>query len=320
MNPGVAIGLKMGKATRDAFGESLRDLGRENPNIVVIDGDVGNSTRTEWFAEEFPDRFFNVGIAESNMVGVASGLAASGKLPVAASFAAFLLCNAFDQIRMGVAYPHLNVKLVGSHVGITIGEDGPSQMGIEDVALACALPGVVVMVPADAPSARVATRAMMAYEGPVYLRVGRPPVPVVYTGETPFEIGKANTLRQGGDVTIIANGVMVAAALDAAERLAKQGIQSRVLDMHTVKPLDDAAVAAAAQETQGIVVADEHLHHGGLGSVVSMAVARLHPCRMGFVDLGDTYAQSGTAEELMETYGLTSDRIVESATSIVRGE
>lgn len=320
MNLGTEVGLKMGKATRDAFGEALRDIGRENPAVVVVDGDVANSTRTEWFGKEFPDRFFDVGIAESNLVGVASGLAASGKIPVAASFAAFLLCNAYYQIRMAVAYPHLNVKLVGSHAGISIGEDGPSQMAIEDVALACALPGVVVLVPADEHAARAATRAMIAYEGPTYLRVGRPNVPVVYDESVQIEIGKAITVRDGSDVTIIANGLMVAAALDAAARLAGQGIEARVLDMHTVKPLDEAAVAAAARETGGIVVAEEHLHHGGLGSVVAMAVARLHPCRMGFVDLGDTYAQSGTGAELLREYGLTADRIVEEATRIVRGE
>lgn len=319
MNLGAEVGLKMGKATRDAFGEALRDIGRENEAVVVVDGDVSNSTRTEWFGKEFPDRFFDVGIAESNLVGVAAGLAACGKVPVAASFATFLICNAFDQIRMGVAFPQQNVKLVGSHAGISIGEDGPSQMAIEDVALACALPGVVVVVPADEHSTRAATRAIIALEGPAYLRVGRPPVPVVYNEDVDFTIGKAITLREGSDVTIIANGLMVAAALDAAERLAQQGVQARVLDMHTVKPLDEEAVAAAARETGGIVVAEEHLHHGGLGSVVAMATARLHPCTMGFVDLGDTYAQSGSAEALLEAYGLTCDRIVEEVTRITRG-
>ena len=319
MQLGAEVGLKLGKATRDAFGEALRDLGRENPRIVVVDGDVNNSTRTEWFAKEFPARFFNVGIAESNLVDVASGFAASGHVPVAASFAAFLLCNAFDQIRMGVAFPHLNVKLVGSHAGISIGEDGPSQMAVEDIALACALPGFAVVVPADEPSTRAATRAVVEHDGPAYLRVGRAPVPVIYGDDLHFELGKANQLRQGGDVTIIANGIMVAAGLDAAERLSKQGVQARVLDMHTVKPLDDDAVAAAARETAGIVVAEEHLHHGGLGSVVAMAAARLHPCRMGFVDVGDTYATSGTAEQLLQQYGLTVDRIVAEATRVARG-
>jgi transketolase len=310
MNLGMRVGLKLGKATRDAFGEALRDLGREFPQLVVVDGDVSNSTRTEWFAHAFPDRFFNVGIAESNLVGVASGLASSGKIAVAASFACFLLCNAFDQIRMSVAFPRLNVKLVGSHAGISIGEDGPSQMGIEDVALAGALPGVAVLVPADEHATRAATRAMLLYDGPTYLRLGRPPVPVVYDESFEFVVGKAYQLRSGHDVTLVANGVMVAAALDAAEELASRGVQARVLDVPTVKPIDEEALAAAARETGGIVVAEEHLHHGGLGSVVAMTVAQRHPCPIAFVDLGDTYAESGAPDDLLRAYGLTAERIV----------
>lgn len=319
MNLGAEVGLKMGKATRDAFGEALREAGKSNPRIVVVDGDVNNSTRTEWFKEDHPDRFFNVGIAESNLIGVAAGLAANGHIPIAASFATFLLCNAFDQIRMSIAFPHLNVKLVGSHAGISIGEDGPSQMAIEDIALGCALPGMTVLVPADEHSARAATHAMIDFDGPTYLRVGRPAVPIIYQPDMDFEIGKAISLRQGDDVTLIANGIMVAGALDAADELAKQGIHARVLDMHTVKPLDFDAVGAAASETAGIVVAEEHLHHGGLGSVVAMAAAELHPCPMGFVDIGDTYARSGTAQQLLDAYGLTVDRIVEQATRVARG-
>src|SRR6516165_1881110 len=214
---GLQTKRELGKATRDAFGRALEALGADHPEIVVVDGDVSNSTRTEWFGKKHPDRFFNVGIAESNLVGVAAGLAASGKTSVIASFAAFITCNAYDQLRMSVAYPGLDVKVVGSHAGISIGEDGPSQMGIEDVALACALPGFVVIVPADDASAKAATRAMLDHKGPVYLRVGRPDVPKVYAeGSTPvpFTIGKANLLRQGRDVTLIADGLMVAAALD----------------------------------------------------------------------------------------------------------
>ena len=241
---------ELGKATRDAFGRALEALGADHPNVVVVDGDVGNSTRTEWFGKKYPDRFFNIGIAESNLVGVAAGLASSGKTSVIASFAAFIMCNAYDQLRMSVAYPGLNVKVVGSHAGISIGEDGASQMGIEDVALACALPGFVVIVPADDLSAQAATAAMLKYEGPVYLRVGRPEVPRIYAGNTaPFAIGKANSLRDGSDLTIVANGLMVAPALDAAETLADEGISARVLDMHTVKPIDRDALEAAARET-----------------------------------------------------------------------
>jgi transketolase len=307
---------EMGKATRDAFGRALEALGSDT-RIVVLDGDVGNSTRTEWFGQKYPDRFFNVGIAESNLVGVAAGLAASGKISVIASFAAFVTCNGFDQLRMSVAYPHLNVKVVGSHAGISIGEDGASQMGIEDVALACALPGFVVIVPADDASTKAATAAMLKHDGPVYLRVGRPDVPRVYTDTVPLEIGKANVLRDGSDLTIVAAGLLVAPALDAAETLAGEGIRARVLDSHTIKPIDRAAIQAAASETGALVVAEEHLAHGGLGSAVAMTVALTHPVPIRFVNLGDRFAESGAPEELLEKYGLTAGKIAEAARSAV---
>lgn len=312
MQPGEASGLQMGKATRDAFGRALEALGKDYPQVVVVDGDVGNSTRTEWFAKAFPDRSFNVGIAESNLVSVAGGLASSGKTPVVASFACFLMCNAYDQIRMSVAFPDLNVKLVGSHAGISIGEDGPSQMGIEDVSLACSLPGVAVMVPSDAASAEAATKAMLDHNGPTYLRLGRPNVPAIYPDGCPFEIGKAIQLREGSDVTIIANGLMVALALDAAIELDKQGISARVLDMHTAKPIDETAILAAAEETGKIVVAEEHLAAGGLGSLVSMVVTQNNPVPMRFVNVGDQYAESGDPDGLLEKYGLTSAAIVKA--------
>jgi transketolase len=306
----------IGKATRDAFGEALRELGHRYPNLVVIDGDVNNSTRTEWFAKEFPDRFINVGIAESNLVGIAGGLAGCGKIPVIASFACFMMCNAFDQLRMSVAFPHLNVKVCGSHSGISIGEDGPSQMGIEDVALAMALPGFTVLVPADEVETREVVKAALEHQGPVYIRTGRPPVPIVYTDGCDFQIGRANRLRDGNDVTLIANGLMVAAALDAADLLARGGIQARVLDMASVRPLDEEAVVAAAQETRGIVVAEEHLRWGGLGSAVAMAAAEHAPCRMRFVAL-EGYAESGKPEELLEKYGLTARHIAQAAREVL---
>ena len=312
--------LKLGKATRDAFGEALREAGKTNDRIVVGDGDVSNSARTEWFGQDHPERFFNVGIAESNMAGVAAGLAASGKVPVLASFAAFILCNAYDQLRMSVAFPHLNVKIVGSHAGISIGEDGPSQMAIEDVALACALPGLSVLVPADEHATHAAVHAMLAHDGPTYLRVGRPKAPVVYSSidEARVDIGKAKQLRDGSDLTIAANGLLVAAALQAHDALAEKGIRARVLDLASVKPLDEAAIAAAARDTGGIVVAEEHLSHGGLGSAVAMAAAQSAPCPMRFVNLGDRFAESGTGEELMEKYGLTAAAIVNAAQELVR--
>lgn len=314
---GEASGLKMGQATRDAFGEALRELGAEYPDVVTVDGDVGNSTRTEVFAKEYPERGFNVGIAESNMVSVAGGLAASGKTPVVASFACFLLCNAYDQIRMSVAFPGLNVKLVGSHAGISIGEDGPSQMGIEDVALACTLPGVAVMVPADAASTRAATKAMLEHQGPTYLRLGRPKVPEIYTDGCPFEIGKANTLREGTDVTLIANGLMVAMALDAAAALKESGVSARVIDMHTIKPIDEEAIQAAAKETGAIVVAEEHLAAGGLGAAVASVVSRTTPAPMEYVNLGDQYAESGDPDGLLQKYGLTPEAIQNAARAVL---
>ena len=312
-----ALELTMGKATRDAFGAALREAGRTNPDIVVVDGDVHNSTRTEWFAQEFPERFFNVGIAESNLVGIGAGLAACGKLPVIASFACFIMCNGYDQLRMSIAFPNLNVKVVGSHAGISIGEDGPSQMAIEDVALALGLPTFTVIVPADEPSTHKAVAAMLASDGPAYMRVGRPDVPVVY-GENPdFELGKANELRGGADITLIANGIMVAAALEAAQALAADGVQARVLDAHTVRPLDVDAVTQAARETGKIVVAEEHLVHGGLGSMVAMAVAEHAPCPMAFVGVENTYAESGEPAALLRKYGLTAQDVAAKARSLL---
>ena len=309
---------ELGKATRDAFGRALEASGADNPNIVVVDADVSNSTRTEWFGKKYPDRFFNIGIAESNLVGIAAGLASSGKTSVIASFAAFITCNAYDQLRMSVAYPHLNVKVVGSHAGISIGEDGASQMGIEDVSLACSLPGFVVIVPADEASTTAATDAMLDYVGPVYLRVGRPEVPKIYTdGSIPFQIGVANQVREGSDLTIVANGLMVAPALDAAETLAGQGINARVLDMHTVKPIDRAALQAAAEQTGAIVVAEEHLAHGGLGSVVAMTLAEIHPVPIRYVNLGDQFGESGAPDALLEKYGLTAAKVAEAAKAAV---
>jgi transketolase len=307
---------ELGKATRDAFGRALEALG-DNAKIVVVDADVGNSTRTEWFGKKHPDRFFNIGIAESNLVGVAAGIAATGKTSVIASFAAFIMCNAYDQLRMSVAYPHLNVKVVGSHAGVSIGEDGASQMGIEDVSLGCSLPGFVVIVPADEESAKALTAAMLEYEGPVYFRTGRPEVPHVYPAGTKFEIGKANLLKDGKDLTIVANGLMVAPSLDAAEALEAEGVSARVLDMHTVKPIDRAALIAAAKETGALVVAEEHLAHGGLGSIVAMVLAEECPVPIRYVNIGDTFGESGTPDQLIEKYGLTAANVTKAVHAVL---
>lgn len=311
-------GFKLGKATRDAYGEALRDLGREHTDIVALDADLAKSTKSFTFGKEFPDRFLNVGIQEANMVGMAGGIASSGKVPFISSFAAFVILKGFDQLRMAVAYPRLNVKVVGSHGGISIGEDGASQQSVEDVALACSLPGFVVCVPSDEHQMRAAVRAAYEHDGPVYIRSGRPAAPLLYDA-TPgdFAFGKGTRLREGTDLTIIANGLMVAAGLVAAERLAKEGVEARVIDMATIKPLDEEAVRAAAAETGAIVVAEEHLLHGGLGAAVAQAVGRLHPCPLEFVGLPDTYAESGDPEALMRKYGLTAAEIEAAARRVV---
>ena len=311
------VDLPEGAATREAFGDALAEAGADE-RIVVVDGDVNNSTFTNHFMDRYPKRFFNAGIAEANMVGIAAGLAAAGKIPVAASFSTFLMSNAFDQIRMSVAFPNMNFKLVGSHAGISIGEDGPSQMAIEDIALACALPGFTVIVPADATSAKAATVAMLEREGPTFLRCGRPKVPVIYEEGADFELGRANQLRDGDDVTIIANGIMVCMALDAAEALSQEGVEARVVDMHTVKPIDTAAIESAANETRGIVVAEEHLAYGGLGSIVAMVAAEKRPVRMAFVNVGDTFATSGKPDELLVQYGLTPAAILDAARRVLK--
>ncbi|CAN5683558.1 transketolase family protein [soil metagenome] len=311
-------GFSFGKATRDAFGEMLRELGGAHDEIVVLDADLAKSTKSATFGEAFPDRFFNVGIQEANLVGMAGGLASSGKVPFIASFACFVILKGYDQLRMAVAYPKLNVKVVGSHGGISIGEDGASQQSVEDVSLACALPGFVVCVPSDEHQMRAAVRAAYEHDGPVYIRSGRPKAPLVYDATpTDFVFGKATRVREGGDLSIIANGLMVAAALVAAEQLAKDGIEARVVDMATVKPLDEAEVRAAAEDTGAIVVAEEHLIHGALGACVAQAVCRTHPVPMEFVGLHDTYAESGEPAAVLEKYGLTWQQVDAAARRVL---
>jgi transketolase len=311
-------GLSFGKATRDAYGEALRDLGREHQEIVVLDADLAKSTKSATFGEAFPDRFLNVGIQEANMVGMAGGLASSGKVPFISSFAAFVILKGFDQLRMAVAYPQLNVKVAGSHGGISIGEDGASQQSVEDIALACSLPGFVVCIPCDEHEMRAAVKAAYRHNGPVYIRSGRPKAPLVFHEEPNFEFGKAARVRDGEDVTVIANGLMVAAGVVAHDRLKQQGINVRVVDMATVKPLDDAEVAAAARETGAIVVAEEHLIHGGLGARVAQSVVRQQPVPMEFVGLDDQYAESGDPEALMKKYGLTANEVVAAVERVLQ--
>lgn len=311
-------GLTLGKATRDAYGEALLELGRRHQDIVVLDADLAKSTKSAFFGEEFPDRFLNVGIQEANMVGMAAGMASSGRIPFISSFACFVILKGFDQLRMAVAYPELNVKVVGSHGGITAGEDGASQQSVEDVALACSLPGFVVCVPSDEHQTRAAVEAAYRHQGPVYIRTGRPKAPLIYSATpTDFEFGKAAVVREGSDATIIANGMLVGAALVAHERLRGEGIEARVLDMATVKPIDRGAIERAAVETGGIVTAEEHLLQGGLGANVAQVVASTHPVPMEFVGLDDRYAESGDAADLLVKYGLTAEQIVAGVRRVV---
>ena len=305
--------LKAGMATREAFGKALAALGRENKDIVACDADLSKSTYTNYFKAEFPDRFFECGIAEANMVAIGAGLAYGGKIPFVASFSCFVMNNGFEQLRVTVAYPNLNVKVVGTHSGISIGEDGPSQMSEEEISLACSLPGFTVLSPADEIAATALVREAAAHVGPVFIRTGRLKAPVIYSAGQKFEIGKAIQLTEGSDVTIIGTGLLVAEAIRAQEALESEGVSARVIDIHTVKPIDRETIRRAASETGAIVVAEEHLVDGGLGVRVAQVVAETHPCVMEFVGIQNTYAESGTGEELLTKYGLVASDVAAAA-------
>jgi len=304
-------------SVREAYGKTLLELGVENQDIVVLDADLSRSTMTHFFAREFPERFFDCGIAEQNMVSIAAGLAASGKIPFASTFAVFAPGRCFDQIRMSIAQPQLNVKIVATHGGISVGEDGTSHQSIEDLALICSLPGFTVIVPADAIETAQAVEAAAASYGPFYIRLCRPKIPLVYGDGYRFKLGKAVTMRKGKDATIIAIGLMVKAALEAAQNLEREGIDCRVLNMPTLKPIDEAAIIKAA-ETGAIVTAEEHLEHGGLGSMVARVVAHHQPMPMELVAIKDTYAKSGKPAELLERYGLTAKDIEQAVKSAIK--
>jgi len=312
--------LKPGAATREAYGQALAELGKKNPNIVVLDADLAKSTFSAKFQEQFPERFFTCGIAEANMIGIAGGLALSGKIPFASSFAVFLCDKGYDQLRMSIAYPHVNAKFCGSHGGISIGEDGPSQQSVEDLALMCALPGFIVLVPSDEFCARALVHRMAEHVGPCYMRTGRPKAPVIYGAGDKFEIGHAKVHGSGPNdaAAIIACGMEVAYALQAQALLEEENVVTRVIDMHTLKPLDDAAVAQAARECGAIVTAEEHVLEGGLGAQVARAVAASHPVPMEFVGIRNTYAESGTPDQLMEKYGLTPPHIANAVRAVLR--
>ncbi|MCH7552982.1 MAG: transketolase family protein [Chloroflexi bacterium] len=299
-------------SARQRFGEVLVQLGEENPDIVYVGGDLNKSTYGNLFGERFPDRYFDMGAAEQNMMNVAAGLAAGGKIPFVSTFAVFATGRAFDQIRVGISQPNHNVKIVATHAGIITGEDGVSAQAIEDVALMAALPAFSVIVPADAIEAEQAIRAAARTPGPFYIRLSRPATPVTMPDDYTFALGRAALLREGTDGTIIACGVMVAAAMDAADRLSKRGIAMRVLNMATIRPIDREAVQKAAVDTGAIVTAEEHLRDGGLGSRVATVVAETTPVPVELVAL-DGYAESGTADELLKKYHLTSEDIERAA-------
>lgn len=305
-------------ATRDAYGEALAKLGETNPEVLVLDADLSGSTRTQTFAKAFPERFFNMGVAESNMMGTAAGLASMGKTVFASSFAMFAAGKAWEPIRQTVCIPKLNVKICATHAGLTVGEDGKSHQMLEDLALMQVLPNMTVIVPADATEARQAISAVAEHDGPVYVRLSRAKTPVVLGDDYQFQIGKGTVLREGTDLAIVACGVEVGAALEAAELLATEGVQARVINMATIKPLDGELLLAAAAECGAILTAEEHQSIGGLGSAVSQFLAMNHPVPVDVVGVDDTFGESGTSEELLEKYGLDAESIASRARGLVR--
>ena len=299
-------------ATRDSYGNALVELGKEHDNLVVLDADLAAATKTGVFKKEFPERHIDCGIAEGNMVGVAAGLAAAGKVPFASSFAMFAAGRAFEQIRNSVAYPHLNVKIGATHAGISVGEDGATHQCNEDIALMRSIPGMVVLNPSDDVEARAAVKAAYEYEGPVYLRFGRLAVPVINDREDyKFELGKGVVLREGKDLTIVASGLPVANCLEVAERLSAEGIEAKVINIHTIKPLDEELIVAAAKETGKVVTVEEHSVIGGLGSAVCDVLSEKAPTKVLKIGVNDVFGESGPALELLKKYGLDTDGIYE---------
>ncbi len=306
------------KATRDGFGEELVNLGKENPKVVVLSGDLEDATRAEHFKHAFPDRFFNLGIAEQDVIGTAAGLSSVGLIPFACSFAVFLTNRAYDMLRLDVCYNKSNVKIVCSHAGITVGEDGASAQCLEDLAIMRVLPNIQVMCPVDFLEAKKMTRAIAAQQGPVYMRTGRAPFPVITKEDDPFQIGKANVMREGKDVTIFGCGLMVYEALQAADILQKEGISAKVVNMHTIKPIDEDIILHSARVTGAIVSAEEHQIHGGLGSAIAEVVVRHSPVPMEMVAIKDTFGESGAPQELLRAYHLKDTDIVAAAQKAIQ--
>ena len=306
-------------ATRESYGNALAELGKEHEDIVVLDADLAAATKTGVFKKAFPERHIDCGIAESNMMGVAAGIATTGKVPFASSFAMFAAGRAFEQVRNSIGYPKLNVKIGATHAGISVGEDGATHQCNEDIALMRTIPGMVVINPSDDVEAKAAVKAAYEHGGPVYLRFGRLAVPVITDHDNyQFELGKAITLREGTDVTIIASGLPVSESLAAAEKLAAEGISAQVINMHTIKPFDEEAVIKAAEKTGKIVTVEEHSIIGGLGSAVCDVVAEKAPAKVMKIGINDVFGESGPAVQLIQKYGLDSDSIYEKVKSFVK--
>lgn len=300
------------KSTRQAYGEALVELGAKNKNVVVLDADLTKSTKTNLFQEKYPERHFNVGISEGDLIGTAAGFATCGKVAFASTFAMFAAGRGFEQIRNTVAYPKLNVKIAPTHAGISVGEDGGSHQSVEDIALMRAIPGMVVLSPADAVETKKMVFAAAEYNGPVYIRMGRLDVETIFDEKTyDFQIGVANTLKEGTDVTILSTGLMTQEALKASEELAKEGISVRVVNVGTIKPLDGETVLKAAKETKFIITAEEHSVIGGLGSAVSEFLSEVYPTKIKKLGIYDKFGQSGKATELLEKYELTAEKLVQ---------
>lgn len=304
--------------TRDGFGKELVELGKTNEKIVVVSADLEDATRAEYFKKAYPERFFTVGIAEQDMVGMAAGLSLQGFVPFINSFAVFLTNRAYDMIRLDICYNNTNVKIVCSHAGVTVGEDGASAQCLEDLALMRVLPNLKVVCPVDELEARKATRLFAQQTGPMYMRTSRAPVPMLTTASDPFVIGKANVLREGNDATVIACGIEVSEGLKAAEILKKENIDVRVVNMHTIKPIDEACIIKAARETGAIVTAEEHQKYGGLGGAVAEVVVRHCPVPMAMVAVDDSFGESGTPEELLKAYHLKDTDIAAAVRDVVR--
>lgn len=305
-------------ATRDSYGNALAQLGTEHEDVVVLDADLAAATKTGVFKKAHPERFIDCGIAESNMMGVAAGLAAAGKVPFASSFAMFAAGRAFEQVRNSIGYPHLNVKIGATHAGISVGEDGATHQCNEDIALMRTIPGMVVINPSDDVEAQAAVRAAYEHEGPVYLRFGRLAVPVINDKpDYKFELGKGVVLREGKDVTVIATGLPVNNCLEAAEKLAADGIDAKVINIHTIKPLDEELIVSAAKETGKVVTVEEHSIIGGLGSAVCEVLSEKAPTRVLKIGVNDTFGESGPAAELLKKYGLDTDSIYEKVKAFV---